>query len=229
MNNEIILQSALKTLEIPSNIKIKLIKSKRAPPYSTLVICKPGPNGKSLEYIIEYRKNLNSDLLRHELCHLKLHLMGLPVMQADIDSPISLRGQVLNTLHEDYYVHIIMHHKFLQSFSSLIKKGLANHHHELHIHDEDNDDLQAWLLQMYVLKLAIFEVLGYDKEAEEIREEMDHLREKSHGTLYSYLTSVLDYLKTLPPLDKTLRELTVEEKGVIRKVIQSINNIDISR
>lgn len=230
MENETALKQALRALGIPDNIKVRLVKSKRAPPHSTIVTCSQTQSGKpSLEYTIEYRKSLSLDLLRHELCHIRLHLMGLPTIQVQTGSQISLRSQVLNTLHEDYYANIIMHQRFPQSFSSLLMRGFhKDHHHGIHIHDEIEDDTLAWLLQTYILKLVVFESLDYRREAEEIREELDHLREE-HPQLHLYLNAVTDCLKRLPPLDRDLRQFTEEEKGSVRKIIQTINSVKMAQ
>jgi len=230
MGDEAVLQQILKTLEIPDNIRVRLVKSKRAPTHSIIVTCRPTQSGQSgVEYTVEYRKSLSMNLLRHELCHIRLHLMGLPVVQVEGGSQISLSNQVLNTLHEDYYANIMMHSRFPHSFASLIMRGLSRdrNHHGLHIHDEVEDDMLAWLLQVYVLKLAIFDVLDYRGEAEEIREEIDHLREE-HFELHRYLNTIVDCMKRLPPLDKGFRPFTEEEKGSIGKIIETINSVKVA-
>jgi hypothetical protein len=231
MGDEAALQQALKTLEIPDNIRVRLVKSKRAPTHSIIVTCRPTQSGQSgVEYTVEYRKSLSMNLLRHEMCHIRLHLMGLPVVQVEGGSQISLSDQVLNTLHEDYYANIMMHSRFPRSFAFLIMRGLSrdHNHHGLHIHDEVEDDMLAWLLQAYVLKLAIFDVLDYRSEAEEIREEIDHLKEE-HLELHRYLATIVDCLKRLPPLDKGFRPFTEEEKGSIGKIIETINSVKVAQ
>ncbi len=222
-------QQALRILGIPSSINVKLVKSKRVAPYATLVSYRQSQDGESnLEYVIEYRKNMKPELLRHELCHLKLHLMGLPVVEVDVGSPPSLRSQVLSTLHEDYYASLIMHQKFTKDFLSSIMRDTGSGDHGIHLHDEVNDDLLSWLLQRYVLKIAVLEALGYKNEAETNREEIEHLKEESHLQLYLYLNAICEYLSRLPPLDPSLRKFTAEEKDCIGKIVGAINDVEIS-
>lgn len=228
MKDDVALQQALKTLEIPDTIRVELVKSKRAPLYSTLVTYKPSQNGRLVfDYVIEYRKSLSQDLLRHELCHLKLHLMGLPAVEVQEGSPVGLRSQVLNTLHEDYYASLIMHEKFPQGFLSSFMRGLGRGHHEVHVHDEVDDGLLAWLLQNYALKLAVLETLGYKNEAKEIREKIEHLGEESYKQLQVYLDTVADHLRRLPPLGRDLRPLTTEEKDSISRKVGSLSSAKI--
>lgn len=229
MKKEEPIQQALRILGIPSSINVKLVKSKRVAPYATLVSYRQSQDGESnLEYVIEYRKNLKPESLRHELCHLKLHLMGLPVVEVDVGSPPSLRSQVLSTLHEDYYASLIMHQKFRKDFLSSIMRDTGSGDHGIHIHDEVNDDLLSWLLQRYVLKIAVLEALGYKNEAEPKREEIEHLKEESHLQLYRYLKAICEYLSRLPPLDLSLRKFTAEEKDCIGKIVGAINDVEIS-
>lgn len=228
MKNQATLQLAIKILEIPDIIRVKLVKSKRAPVYSTLATYRLSQDGEStLEYIIEYRKSLSPDLLKHELCHLKLHLMGLPVIEVETDSRMSLTSQVLNTLHEDFYADLIMHQKFPDSFSSLAMKALGSGHPEDHGHDEVDASLLAWLLQKYVLKLTVFETLSYGSEVERITREMKHLSERFSPHLSGYLNTIANHLRRLPPLDTSLRQFTAEEKDSIIRIVKLTNNVKV--
>jgi len=227
LNDEVLLKQALRTLEIPKAIRVQLVKSKRAPPHSTIVTIKEREDDKSsYEYVIEYRKSLNSHLLRHELCHLKLHLMGLPIAEGKVASAATdLKNQVLSTLHEDYYAELLMHQKFPQSFHSVAMRGLDDDNHEVHVHDEHDEGLLAWFLQRYVLKLTVFEALGYKKESGMIAKAIEHLREESHSELYYYLSAIADLLRTLPPLDICLRQFTADEKDTIKEIIRKIDDV----
>ncbi len=225
MKDDAALELALKTLDIPDTIRVKLAKSKRAPLYSTLVTYKPSQDGKSVfDYVIEYKKSLGQDLLRHELCHLKLHLMGLPTVEIREGSPMDLISQVLNTLHEDYYASLIMHQKFPQGFLSSFMRGLGHEHDEVHIHGEAEEGLLAWLLQNYALKLVVLETLEYKNEAKKIKEKIEHFGKESHKQLQVYLETVADHLRRLPQLDRDLRPFTTEEKISISRIVESMSS-----
>ncbi|MEM4250752.1 MAG: hypothetical protein QW828_02845 [Candidatus Bathyarchaeia archaeon] len=226
MKDEQILLSALETLEIPATVGVRLVKSKKTPVHSTLVSYRPSQEkGSTFNYSVEYRKSLSQSLLRHELCHLKLHLMGLPAIEVE-GPPADLTGQVLNTLHEDYYASLMMHQRFLKDFLSSFMKGLSRDDHHIHIHEEVDDNLLAWLLQNYALKLAVLETLGYRNEAEEVRERIEDLGE-SHRELQKYLVGVAESLRSLPPLDAGLRPFTAEERDSISRAVMSIVSTEV--
>jgi hypothetical protein len=215
------LNSMIETLGIPKTVDVKLIKSKRAPLHSNIIYFRQN-GGSRLEYIVEYRGSLSIDALRHELCHLKLYLMGLPVFEAESNLNMSMTSQVLKTLHEDYYVDIILEDKFPESFSSMKLKLINSDYHPEHVHGEVDDNLLSWILQRNILKMAVFDSLGYKDAAEILRDRMDHLKETLNQDLNRNLDLIYKYLRALPPLDRSLRGFTKDEVDTITRIVYSI-------
>ncbi|MGQ9543337.1 MAG: hypothetical protein ACUVTM_04525 [Candidatus Bathyarchaeia archaeon] len=215
------LKKMIDALKIPSTVEVKLVKSKRAPLNSNLIYYRHSEASR-LEYTIEYRKSLSIDTLKHELCHLKLYLIGLPIFELEPSLRMNMMNQVLNTLHEDYYVDIILEDRFPDSFSSMRLKVLSADHHSEHFHGEVDDNLLSWILQRYILKIAVFETLGYMGEAEILHGRMEHLKESLNPDLNRHLDEVKSHLMMLPPLDRSLRKFTVEEIDIISGIVYSI-------
>ncbi|MEM3380871.1 MAG: hypothetical protein QXL25_02205 [Candidatus Bathyarchaeia archaeon] len=215
------LKSAIEILGIPETIEVKLIKSKRTPLHSNIVYFRQNEDSR-LEYIIEYRGSLSIDALKHELCHLKLYLMGLPVFEAEPNLNIRMTSQVLKTLHEDYYVDIILEDRFPESFSSMMLKLINSDHYPEHVHGEVDDNLLSWILQRNILKMAVFDSLGYKDTAEILRGRMEHLKMSLNQDLNRNLDLIYKYLRALPPLDRNLREFTKDEIDTIGRIVYLI-------
>ncbi|MBS7626448.1 hypothetical protein KEJ51_05350 [Candidatus Bathyarchaeota archaeon] len=216
------LKGMIEILEIPNTVEVRLIKSKRAPLRSNIIHFRQKENS-ILEYIIEYRGSLPTDTLKHELCHLKLYLMGLPIFEADSNS--SVTSQVLNTLHEDYYVDIILEDRFPESFASMRLKLIDSDYHPEHVHGEVDDSLLSWILQRNILKMAVFDSLGYKDTVEILRGRMEDLKVSLNQDLNRNLDLIYRYLRALPPLDINLREFTKDEIDTISRIVYLIKNV----
>ena len=215
---------ARKKLEIPEEVEIVLSKTKEVPVYALLSSYDYRINNDGrytgMKYIINYRKSISPDILKHELCHLKLHLIGLPIFHSKGSDKIT--GQVLDTLHEDFYSGVIMASLFREDFTKKLDKILKSDHVEEHFYKDDNS--MAWVLTNYILNKSICDERGLDKYSEALSEKLDHLLSVIDQDLSLYLKEIEGRLNSLPKLE-SLKPLTSGERDSIINVMLAIDKI----
>jgi hypothetical protein len=223
-NRRIILDT-MKKLEIPSEVEVVLEKTKKAPLHGVFSIYdyKISDNNQitDLKFIIRYRKSITSTILRQELCHLKLYLSALPTFHSGGNQKIV--GQILDILHEDFYVGLISALLFREDYVSNLEKILKNEHVEEHFH-EDGDSI-AWVLRNCTLNKAICKSIGFDDYYQRFNTKLDKIFSLIKPDLSSYLKELEIFLDKLPVFNGGLRPFTSEERDEIISFMLSTNII----
>ncbi|WP_455276425.1 hypothetical protein [[Eubacterium] cellulosolvens] len=223
--NKRIILDAMKKLEIPSEVEVVLEKTKKAPLHGVFSIYdyKINDNNQitNLRYIIRYRKSITSKILRQELCHLKLYLSALPTFHSSGNQKII--GQILDILHEDFYVGLISALLFREDYLSNLEKILKNEHVEEHFHEDD--DSIAWVVRNCILNKVICKSIGFDDYYQKFSEKLDKIFSFIEPDLSSYLKELEIYLDKLHDISGGLRPFTSEERDAIINFMLSANTI----
>lgn len=223
-NKRIILYT-MKKLEIPSEVEVVLEKTKKAPLYGVFSIYdyKIRENNQitDLRYIIQYRKSITPIVLKQELCHLKLYLSALPTFHSSENQRII--GQILDILHEDFYIGLISALLFREDYVSNIEKILKNEHVEEHFHQDD--DSIAWFLKNCILNKAICKSIGFDDYFRRFNWKSDKIFSLMEPDLSSYLKEIEMSFDRLPTIKGGLRQFNSEERDAIISFMLSANII----
>ncbi|MCW4032126.1 MAG: hypothetical protein NWF08_01890 [Candidatus Bathyarchaeota archaeon] len=223
--NKRIILDALKKLEIPSEVEVVLEKTKKAPLHGVFSIYdyKIRDNNQitDFRYIIRYKKSITSTILRQELCHLKLYLSALPTFLSSGNQEII--SQILDILHEDFYVGLISALLFHEDYASNLEKILKNEHVEEHFHEDDNSI--AWMLKNCILNKAICKSIGFDDYYQRFHTKSNKIFSLIEPDLSSYLKEIEMNLDKLPIITGELRPLNSEERDAIISFMFSTNEI----
>lgn len=223
--NKRIILDALKKLEIPSKVEVVLEKTKKAPLHGVFSIYdyKIMDNNQMTDfrYIIRYRKSITSTILRQELCHLKLYLFALPTFHSSGNQEII--GQILDILHEDFYVGLISALLFHEDYVSNLEKILKNEHVEEHFHEDD--DSIAWMLKNCILNKAICKSIGFDDYYQRFHMKLNKIFSLIEPDLSSYLKEIEKNLDKLPIIKGELRPFNSEKRDAIMSFMLSTNVI----
>jgi len=223
--NKRIILDAMKKLEIPSEVEVVLEKTKKAPLHGVFSIYdyKIRDNNQitDFRYIIRYRKSITSTILRQELCHLKLYLSAFPTFHSSGNQKII--GQILNILHEDFYVGLISALFFREDYVSNLEKILKNEHVEEHFHEDD--DSIAWVLKNCILNKVICKSIGFDDYYQRFHEKLNKIFSLIEPDLSSCLKEIEMSLDKLPIIKGGLRTFNSKERDAIISFMLSTNVI----